>query len=269
MGFDQPGERARERPRPALGHAPAPALTAMDQRICKPSRHRPFRRDHRLERHPQHERAAMIVLEIVADDVPARHRNAAQPLLAVGMFGEPLVDRLAPADRRVGDGVEDRLDRVVVGDHAPVRGGILPGELGELARTCARCRGTASDRCRPGTEGAPRSRDECIPVRSLRARARRCAASGYPGSRHGPFRTSRAGSQEASAPPSRNCRPRPTCPPAPDSDSPPWRDRRRRSGCCARHPRRRHRTDQACPFPPFNRNPAISPDVGAPSQRSR
>ena len=132
MRFDQPGERARERPRPALGHAPAPALTAMDQRICKPSRHRPFRRDHGLERHPQHERAAMIVLEIVADDIPTRHRNAAQPFLAVGMFGEALVDRLAPTDRRVGDGVEDRLDRVVVGDHAPVRGGILPGELGEL-----------------------------------------------------------------------------------------------------------------------------------------
>ena len=53
-------------------------------------------------------------------------------LLAVGMLGEPLVDRLAPADRRVGDGVEDRLDRVVVGDHAPVGGGVLLGELGEL-----------------------------------------------------------------------------------------------------------------------------------------
>ena len=74
----------------------------------------------------------MIVLEIVADDIPTRHRDAAQPLLAVGMFGEALVDRLAPTDRRIGDGVEDRLDRVVVGDHAPIRGGILPGELGEL-----------------------------------------------------------------------------------------------------------------------------------------
>ena len=74
----------------------------------------------------------MIVLEIVADDIPTRHRNAAQPFFAVGMFGQPLVDRLAPTDRRVGDGVEDRLDRVVVGHHAPVRGGILPGELGEL-----------------------------------------------------------------------------------------------------------------------------------------
>ena len=132
MRLDQPRQRARERARSALRHAPAPALAAVDQRIGQPPRHRPFRRHHGLERHPQHERAAVVVLEIVADDVPARHRDAPQPALAVGMLGEPLVHRLAPADRRVGDRVEDRLDGFVVGDHAPVGGGILLGEFGEF-----------------------------------------------------------------------------------------------------------------------------------------
>jgi hypothetical protein len=88
--------------------------------IGQPSRHRPFRRHHGLERHPQQERAAVIVLEIVADDLPSptwprgaaktNAGHAAQSALAVGMLGQPLVDRLAPADRRVGDGIEDRLD---------------------------------------------------------------------------------------------------------------------------------------------------------------
>jgi hypothetical protein len=74
----------------------------------------------------------MIVLETVADDVPPRHGDAAQPALAVGMLGEALVHRLAPPDRRIGDGIEDRLDGVVFGDHAPICGGVLLRELGEL-----------------------------------------------------------------------------------------------------------------------------------------
>ncbi|MDB5875882.1 MAG: putative propionyl-CoA carboxylase, partial [Ramlibacter sp.] len=67
------------------------------ERIGVASRRRPFRWHHGLECHPHHERAAVIVLEIIADDVPARHRDAAQPALAVGMLGETLVDRLAPS----------------------------------------------------------------------------------------------------------------------------------------------------------------------------
>ena len=74
----------------------------------------------------------MIVLEIVADDLPGRLRLAAQPFPAVGMLVEPVVDRLAEADRRVGRGIEQRLDRVVLVVHAPVGGGVLLGELGEL-----------------------------------------------------------------------------------------------------------------------------------------
>ena len=196
----------------------------------------------------------MIVLEIVADDVPARHRDAAQPALAVGMLGEPLVDRLAPPDRRVGDGVEDRLDGVVFGDHAPVGGGVLFRELGELLAGAVDVVPLRQIGCRPGKGNARRFRDECIRGRSRRARARRCAASGCPGSRHARCRTNRAGSRAASVPRSRNCRRPPAGLPAPGSGSRPSQDRPPRSGCCARRRPRRHRNDQASAFHVVNRH---------------
>ena len=174
-------------------------------------------------------------------------------LLAVGMLGKALVDRLAQTDGRVGDRVEDRLDRVVVGDHAPVGGRILLGEFGEFVAgpvNVVVLRQIGAVRKRKVHHDLRMDVFESVVAR---ARARRCAASGCPGSRHGPFRTSRAGSPEASIPPSRNCRPPPACPPAPGSGSRPWPDRRRRSGCCARHPRRRHQIDQAYPLPPFQK----------------
>ena len=74
----------------------------------------------------------MIVLEIVADDLPGRARLTAQPFPALGMLVEPVVDRLAEADRRVRRRIEQRLDRVVLLVHAPIGVGVLLGEFSEL-----------------------------------------------------------------------------------------------------------------------------------------
>ena len=200
MRLDQARERARERARTALRDAPAPALPAIDQRIGEPARHRPFGRHHGLERQPQHEGARVLVLEIVADDLPARHRDAAQPSLAVGMLGEPLVDRLAPADRRVGCRIEDRLDRPRTRRSCGGRPARPSWRIWRTPRRCAPYRATASARCRRRTGHAPRPPDGCIRGRSRRARARRCAASGCPGSRRERSRTNRAEIRAASAP---------------------------------------------------------------------
>ena len=176
--LDQPHQDFGQHARAALGDAPAPALPAPRQRIGVPPGHRPFRRRHGLERHPQHEAARVIVLEIVADDLPGRLRLPAQPFLAVGMLVEPVVDRLAEADRRVGGGVEQRLDRVVFRRTCAGRRRRPSSRTWRTARWSARCRGTASANCRRGTARGRRSRDGCIPARSRQARVRRSASSG-------------------------------------------------------------------------------------------
>ncbi len=74
----------------------------------------------------------MIVVELIADDVPRRHGDAALPQLAVGMLVEAIVDRLAEPDRRIGGGIEHRLDRLVLLDQPAIGRGIALGEFREF-----------------------------------------------------------------------------------------------------------------------------------------
>src|ERR1700685_4466052 len=59
--------------------------------------------------------ATMIVLEIVADDFPLRHRRTALPKMAVGNLRQPFVQGLAEADRRESDSFKDGADLLKLG----------------------------------------------------------------------------------------------------------------------------------------------------------
>src|ERR1700691_2552044 len=63
----------------------------------------------------QQECAAMIVLKIVADDLPLRHSRAALPKVAVGYFHQSVVQGLAEADGRESNSFKDGAHRLELG----------------------------------------------------------------------------------------------------------------------------------------------------------
>src|ERR1700676_5671671 len=79
MRFDETRQRLRQFPRSAFREGSAVALL-VERAIGYPAGHRILRRLLR-PRTGQHERAAVLVLEIVADDFPVRHTPAALPKL--------------------------------------------------------------------------------------------------------------------------------------------------------------------------------------------
>src|ERR1700733_5123259 len=81
----------------------------------------------------QQKRAAVVVLEIVANDFPLRHGRAALPEVAVGNFRQPVVQWLAEADRCEGDGFKDGAYFLELGQHPPVSGCVFLREFCELS----------------------------------------------------------------------------------------------------------------------------------------
>src|SRR4029077_3528515 len=85
----------RQYPRPSLWNRPARA----DRGIGAATGHWILRRRHaRWGAH--HERTAVVVLKIIAKNLPLRHGQSSLPYFALGMFGQALGHRLAAKSGR-------------------------------------------------------------------------------------------------------------------------------------------------------------------------
>ena len=107
-------------------------LPSVRERVGEPTGTGVLRRLQRHERHPQHERARVPVLELARDHVPGAFRNPTQPPVAVWKLGEAFLQRRPPADRRVAVSAERALRAVVVVHHSPKRLCVAARELREL-----------------------------------------------------------------------------------------------------------------------------------------
>jgi hypothetical protein len=87
---------------------------------------------HCHERHPQHERAGVLVGELASDDLPSRHGVPAQPAGPVGLAGKGGLGRLAESQRGVPGAAEIGRDPAVTCHHPPVGVGVPGAELREL-----------------------------------------------------------------------------------------------------------------------------------------
>ena len=119
MCLDAAGQRLRQGGGSAFGHGPAVRLAPVRDGICQPAGPGPVGRLHGHERHPQHERPGMPVLERVPDDLPSALRLAADPPRPLRMAFDQLQQRWTEPDRRVPVGAEDPLHGIVLGHHLP------------------------------------------------------------------------------------------------------------------------------------------------------
>ena len=125
--LDQPRERERQGRGTSARQRPAVLLAAVGQRVGERPGARPVGRLHGHERHPDHERLRVPVLELGANDVPGAHRDAAPPRAA-----ESFVRARRAAVGVVPVGAERALGRVVVGDQPAVGVGVAARETREL-----------------------------------------------------------------------------------------------------------------------------------------
>ncbi len=74
----------------------------------------------------------MVVFEIVTHDFPHRHRQPTLPEFATWVLRELLVYGFAETDRRESVGFKNRLDLLVLANHAPVGQPVVLGKFREL-----------------------------------------------------------------------------------------------------------------------------------------
>src|SRR5258708_13717023 len=132
MRFNEAGQRLAQSPRAAFRRRPAPPLPSRAERIGQPPRCCRFGRLRRLVSHPHHERAAVLVLKILANNFPRGHRQPPLPDLSLRVFGKPLVQWFPETDRGIGRGRKERLHLLVFRHHPALSLGILLRKLSEL-----------------------------------------------------------------------------------------------------------------------------------------
>src|SRR6266498_454401 len=74
----------------------------------------------------------MLILEIVAEDIPCALCDATLPKLAIRVFCQTVIQRLTKPNRRVRRSIENMLDRIIVRDDTPVSLSILLRKFREL-----------------------------------------------------------------------------------------------------------------------------------------
>ena len=153
--LDEPRQCLRQYSRTALGERPSRMLLTRCT-VGQSPRHRRIRWLRRQVGHIEHERAAVFLLERVANDFPCRHRQPPLPQLSARLLRQLIVQRFPKPDGRKTCPKQNRFDGVKLRQHFSIGRGVFLRELRELpagavevpplGQICAVGKGNVKDR---------------------------------------------------------------------------------------------------------------------------